>query len=172
MSSQTLIVALKGFKVRPQTLDKFLSVHGDVHGTQNGRYPPRYLYDNTGAASEKMSDILRARLTAIDGSSDSSGILAVVPSLYPHDRSPWVYVAYSHTFIYSQRLIPVCDLEKEAPRGFEQLRREILGCSSSPGTSEEGSMGFYVVVIGGRDGPLPAEFVERRKVLMTWPVSA
>ena len=172
MSTQNLVTALRGFKVRPQTFDKFLAMHGDINGTENGRDPPEYEYNNTGTASDKMSEILRARATAIHSSSDSSGIVVVVPSGYPHDRSPWVYVAYSHIFVYAQRLIPTDDFEKEAPQGFEQLRQEILDCSFGLDSPNEGLMGFYIVTTGGREGLLPAELLERRKVLITQSVSA
>ncbi|KAI3390475.1 hypothetical protein diail_9562, partial [Diaporthe ilicicola] len=103
--------------------------------------------------------------SAIDSNSDNNSILVVVPSGYPHDRSPWVYVAYNYTFVYSQRLIPIDDLQDEVPRGFEQLRQEILGYSSSSGldASNEGLMGFYIVTIGDRLGPKPAELQERNK---------
>lgn len=167
-ASQTLVIALRGFKVRPQTLDKFLAMNGDVHGTENGKSPPFYKYDDLGAASDKMSDILRARVTAIHKSSESGGILVAVPCIYPHDRSPWVYVAYSHTFVYSQRLITTDDFEKEAPRAFEQLRQEILECSSSPDELDEGLMGFYIINIWGQDGPKPAELKDRSKVFILY----
>lgn len=162
---QTLVVALRGFKVRPQTLDEFLASHGEPHGTENGTDPPYYQYDTTGAASDDFSNILRARATSIDSNNDSSGILVVVPSGYPHNRSPWVYVAYSYTFIYSQRLNPANDLKDEVPRGFEQLREEILGFSSRMDDANEGLIGFYIVLIADRMGPKPAELQERQKVL-------
>jgi hypothetical protein len=170
MSGQCLIIAFRGFKVRPQTLDKFLAMHGDIHGTENGKFPPRYHYDDTGAASDKTSDVLRSRATAIQNDSvgDNSGIFVIVPSVYPHDRSPWVYVAYNHTFVYSQRLIPTEDFGKEAPPAFEQLRQEILDCTSTGSRDEadEGLMGFYIVATGNRSGPIPAELLERRQVLI------
>lgn len=105
MSTQSLTTALRGFKVRLQTLDKSLSIHapgqvGDEHGTENARNPPEYEYNNTGAASDMMSNILRTWVTATLSSSHNSGILVVVPVLYTHDRSPWVYVACRHIFVY------------------------------------------------------------------------
>lgn len=167
-ASQTLVIALRGFKVRPQTLDRFLAMHGDVHGTENGTTQPFYKYDNTRVASEIMTDILRARATAVHKSSDVGGILVGVPCIYPHDRSPWAYVAYSHTFVYSQRLITTDEFGKQAPRGFEELRQEILECSSSPDESDEGLMGFYIINIWGRDGPEPVELKERNKVCILY----
>lgn len=113
-----------------------------------------------------MPGILRARTTTIDNGIGRSGILVAVPSAYPHDRSPWVHVAYSHTFVYSQRLIPTHDIRKKPPRGFEQLRQEILDCSSSPDASNEGLLGFHIVTTGGRSGPLPEELLEHRKVVI------
>lgn len=128
--------------------------------------PVCYQYNNTGAASDKISNILRAAATAIDSNSDSGGILVDIPSLYPHDRSPWVYVAVSRTFIYSQRLVTTDDLQKEVPRSFEQLGQELLDCSASPDASNEGLMGFYIAAIGGRLGPLPTELRGRNKVFI------
>lgn len=60
----------------------------------------------------------------MDSTIDSSGILVVNPAAYPHDRSHWVYVEYSYTFVHSQWLNPADDLQLEVPRGLEQLRQE------------------------------------------------
>lgn len=76
---QTLVVAFGGFRVRPQTLDDFLAAHGEPHGTENGTDPLYYQYDNTGAASDNLANMLRARATSIDSNTDSSGILVVIP---------------------------------------------------------------------------------------------
>lgn len=158
------VTALRGFKVRSQTLDNYLAANGDTTGTKDGSSPPYYQFDNDGVASHDMSNILRSRVTAIGSNDDSSGILVIVPSVYSHCRSPWVYVAYSYAFIYSQRLITAESLPKEVPRGFEELRQEVLGYSSSPNQGDEGQMGLYIVCTYDRQTPLPAELQQRGRV--------
>lgn len=158
------VTALRGFKVRSQTLDKYLAANGDTTGTRDGSFPPYYQFDNDGVASHDMSNILRSRMTAIGSNDDSNGILVIVPSVYCHCRSPWVYVAYSYAFIYSQRLITAESLPKQVPRGFEELRQEVLGYSSSPNQGDEGRMGLYIVCTFDRQTPLPAEIQQRGRV--------
>lgn len=158
------ITALRGFKVRPQTLDKYLAANGDTEGTGDGHHPPYHQFDDNGVASHVMSNILRSRVTAIGSDGDSNGILVVVPAVYCHNRSPWVYVAYSHVFVYSQRHITADSLPEQVPRGFEELRQEILGYSSSPNQGDEGQMGLYIVFTFDRQIPLPAELQQRGRV--------
>ncbi|POS78542.1 hypothetical protein DHEL01_v203074 [Diaporthe helianthi] len=99
-------------------------------------------------------------MTVINGKCDDSNILVLVASGYPHNRSPWVYVAYN--FIYSQRLIPAYGLQNEVSQGFGKLRQEILACNSGY-DADEGLVGFYIVIIANRSGPQPAELQEGDK---------
>lgn len=161
----SLITALRGFKVHSYTLDLYLSGHGDYQGTNIGRDPPYYRYDNSGAASDKASELLRARAAALGGDGDTSRILIVLPYVEPHERSPWVYVAYSYVFVYSQLLITADSLPDKVPRGFEELRQDILEESGSLlDSGDEGQMGFYIVRTDCRLSPTPAELHERYEV--------
>lgn len=161
----SLITALRGFKVHPYTLDLYLAGHGDYMGTDIGRHPPQYMHDDSGATLDKASEILRARAAALGGDADSSRILVVLPYVEPHEQSPWVYVAYSYVFVYSQLLITTDSLPDKVPRGFEELRQDILEeCASPLDPKDEGQMGFYITRTESRPSPVPAELHERYEV--------
>lgn len=165
-----LITALRGFKVRPSTLDMYLCVHGEEQGTDLGTIPPQYQFDDTGAASNKASNILRQRAATLGGDSQgSSGILVVLPFFRPHDESPWAYVAYSHAFVYSQLHITADSLPERVPRGFEELRQEMWNVwSSGSNVRDEFLMGFYIVRTDDQSCPMPAELKKHYNVRPGW----
>lgn len=165
-----LITALRGFKVRPSTLDLYVNMNGEKKGTSFGRYPPQYQFDDRGGASDAASNTLRERAAALGGDSqDSSGILVVLPFFLPHDESPWAYVAYSYTFVYSQLHITTDSLPERVPRGFEELRQEMLeDCTSGSNLGDEGLMGFYIVRTDDQACPMPAELKNRYTVRPGW----
>lgn len=164
----TLITALRGFKLRPDTLDYYLAMNRNYNNsTDGGRVPPQYQYDDRGAASDPASEILRARAAVLGGGSDSGNILVVLPLVEPHEQSPWVYVAYSYAFIYSQLLITTGSLPDRVPRGFEELRQEILErCPLAPDAGEQGTMGFYIVATDNCPRPLPLELKDKYRVCL------
>ncbi|KAI7783173.1 hypothetical protein LA080_012469 [Diaporthe eres] len=141
-----MITALRGFKVSPETLDKYLAEKGDCKGSDIGTTPPQYVFDDRGA-SDKASDIVRKRVVTMGGDAkDSEDILVVVP--FVKSRPPsWVFVAYNYAFVYDQLLITTSFLPERVPQKFEELRQEIL--EYTPGSDlrdgSEGLMGFYVV---------------------------
>lgn len=167
----TLITALRGFKLRPDTLDQYLTMNGKYEDwTNGGRLPPQYQYDDRGAASDKASEILRARAAALGGGSDTGNILVVLPFVEPHEQSPWVYVAYSYAFVYSQLLITTSSLPDRVPGGFEELRQEILEwCNVDPDAGDQGTMGFYIVATDKCSRPLPVELKNKYKVCLGCP---
>lgn len=164
----SLITALRGFKLRPDTLDHYLAMNGNHNNsTDGGRFPPQYQYDGRGAASDKASEILRARAAALGGGSDTGNILVVLPFVEPHEQSPWVYVAYSYAFVYSQLLITTSSLPDRVPGGFEELRQEILElCTLTPDAGDQGTMGFYIVATDNCSRPLPMELKNKYSVCL------
>lgn len=164
MPGSNTITALRGFRVRLSTLDKFLVANGKVHGAENG-FAPLYDFDKPEGPDE-ISALLRAK------SGGGSGMLYVVPAAEGHDITPYVYVAYQYRHVYSQlRITPQDPPEQPVPAEFEQLRQEILryrassGDGASQGVDEEdGAMGLYIVYTGGRSAPIPPELRERYKV--------
>lgn len=164
MPGSNTITALRGFRVRLSTLDKFLVANGKAHGAENG-FAPLYDFDKPEGPDE-ISAILRAK------AGGGSGILYVVPAAEGHDVTPYVYVAYQYRHVYSQlRITPHDPPEQPIPAEFEQLRQEILsyrenaGDGSSQGNDQEdGAMGLYIVYTEDRSAPDPPELRERYKV--------
>lgn len=165
MPGTNIVTALRGFRVRLSTMDKFLVANGNLHGTLNGM-PPLYDFEKPEGPDE-ISALLRAK------AGGGSGILYVVPAAEGHDETPYVYVAYEYRHDYSQlRIIPQDPPEQPIPAGFEQLRQEVLGyrtVSGGDGASqgvdeEDGVMGLYIVYTEERNAPSPAELQERYKV--------
>lgn len=164
MPGPNLITALRGFKVRISTLDKFLVAHGKPHGTNTGATPPIYEYDDNGNATEEISELLRAQVKAA-GNSDGSGlntILLVIPSVEGHDCSYWAYVAYSYVQIYAHRHITSQDPPEKIPQGFEELRQNVLKYSLD--YKDEGLVGLFIVFTEGRPGRTPPEILKRDQV--------
>lgn len=165
MAGPNLVTALRGFKIRTSTLDKFVIAHGKPDGTKCGTIPPLYKYDDEGNATDEISEVLRARTEAFAGKSSSlTTVLLVMPSVEGHDHSSWAYVAYSYAHIYAQRHITPQDPSEQMPQGFEDLRQDVLGYSSSPEEHDEGLMGLFVVLTEGRVGSIPPELLERDQV--------
>lgn len=164
MPGSNTVTALRGFRVRLSTLDKFLVANGKVHGAENG-FAPLYHFEKPEGPDE-ISALLRAK------AGGGSGILYVVPAAEGHDITPYVYVAYQYRHVYSQlRITPQDPPEQPIPAEFEQLRQEILGYKASAGDGasqgadeEDGAMGLYIVYTEGRSAPIPPELQERYKV--------
>lgn len=145
--THVMITALRGVKLCPETLDKYLAEKGDYKGSDIGTTPPQYPFDDRGAPSDKVSNILRKRLLALGGDAqDSSDILVVVPFV-KSQKSSWVFVAYSYALVHAYLPITTAILPEPVPRGFESLRQEMLEYASGPVLLDdsEGQMGFYIV---------------------------
>lgn len=164
MPGTNTVTALRGFRVRLTTLDKYLVANDKVHGAQNG-FAPFYHFEKPEGPDE-ISALLRAN------GGGSSGILYVVPAAEGHDITPYVYVAYQYRHVYSQlRITPQDPPEEPVPAAFEELRQEILGYRAGPGDGaaqefdeDDGAMGLYIVYTEGRSAPEPPELEERYKV--------
>lgn len=163
MPGPNLITVLRGFKVRTSTLDEFLVANGKAHGIQTGTLPPLYTYDDNGNATDEISEVLRSRVQAAGGT-DTTGVLFLVPPVEGHDHSAWAYISYSYSQVYAQRRITTEDPPERVPPGFEELRRKILGYSSSPDCKDEGLIGLYIVLSEKRASSLPAVLKERYNV--------
>lgn len=140
-----MITALRGIRLHTETLDNYLVMKGDYKGSDIGTTPPHYQFDDRGAPSDKASDILRRRMVALGGDAkDSRDVLVVLP-FDNFQTSSWVYVTYSYAFVHSQLHMTAAVLEERVPRGFEELRQEILECSPDSNLQDDGLMGFYIV---------------------------
>jgi len=163
MPGSNTITALRGFRVRVSTLDKFLVANGRVHGADRGWAP---FWDDEPAAPNEISALLREK------AGGGSRLVYVVPAVEGHDFTPYVYVAYQYRHVYSQlRITPEDPPEQPVPTEFEQLRQEILGYSDGAGEEgarevdqEDGAMGLYIVYTEDRWAPIPPELEERDKV--------
>ncbi|KAH8779759.1 hypothetical protein F5883DRAFT_689331 [Diaporthe sp. PMI_573] len=144
MAGPDLVTALRGFKIRTATLDKFLIAHGKPLGTNSGNIPPFYDYDDNGNTTDEISAVLRA-------SSGLATVLLVMPFVEGHDPSSWAYVAYSYAHIYAQRHITPQDPSEQMPQGFQELRQDVLKYSSSS-EDDKGLMGLFVVITEARPG--------------------
>lgn len=165
MPGPNLVTALRGFKVRTSTLDKFLIAHGKSNGTDSGAVPPNYTYDDNGKATDEISEVLSAQLQAVAGKGSSlATVLLVMPSVEGHSRPSWSYVAYSYAHVYAQRHITSQDPLEQIPEGFEELRQDVLRYSLSSEENDEGLVGLFVVITEGRPGPCPPELLEREQV--------
>ncbi|KAG8159399.1 hypothetical protein KVR01_011060 [Diaporthe batatas] len=155
MAGPDLVTALRGFKIRTTTLNKFLIAYGKPLGIDSAYIPPAYDYDDNGNATDEISEVLRAN-------SGLASVLLVMPSVEGHSRSSWAYVAYSYAHIYAQRNITPQDPAEQIPQGFEELRQDVLKHSSSL-EEGEGLMGLFVVLTEDRPGPTPRELQERNR---------
>ncbi|KAH8756337.1 hypothetical protein F5883DRAFT_468674 [Diaporthe sp. PMI_573] len=148
MPGPNLITVLRGLKVRVSTMDTFLRANGMPHGTDGTSFVP--FYDNE--TPDEITALLRVK-------AGSNNILYVVPSIECHDRSSYVYIAYSYVHVYAQRCITPDNPADKIPEGFKKLREEILKSSKD---NEEGLVALFVIYTD-QPGPNPPELQERQK---------
>lgn len=160
MPGPNTITALRGFKVRISTLNAFLVANGKEHGAEEG-FPPFY----DGPDPDDISALLREKVAINESGENTDGILYVVPSVEGHDRSPYAYIAYSYVHVYAQRRITPESPPEQVPRGFEELREEILAYSKDREENQEGLMGLFIVFTDERPSPDPPELQERYRVI-------
>ncbi|KAL2193569.1 hypothetical protein P885DRAFT_72165 [Corynascus similis CBS 632.67] len=142
-----LTVILRGFKAPIVVLDRFHSSNGveETNGT-----PPRLFYLPGGMPH-------RAR-----------------PPRQGHARSTYGYVAYAYTMVYSQHMIDLArELPDQAPPGFAELRREILGFAEEGDKAllrvariqgaegEDCTSLLFIVVTDEREFPLERNFIRQ-----------
>jgi hypothetical protein len=96
----------------------------------------------------------------------------MIPSREGHNSSAIAYVTYTWVTIYAQREIQLTeDLPEGVPKGFDELRTEILSYHDSvpivpqEQIKDDGKMGLYVVYTYDIRGLYrPQEFLDRYKV--------
>ncbi|KAI7778285.1 hypothetical protein LA080_002393 [Diaporthe eres] len=85
MPGESIVTALRAFRVRLRTLDKFLVANGKVHGAGNG-FAPFYHFEKPEGPDE-ISELLRERLMAAAEFSMSChplrGMIASLMSTWP-----------------------------------------------------------------------------------------
>lgn len=140
------VCILRGFRIRPSTLDMYLAMNGEYMGTNNGSYPPRYIFGSDGPIADQASVVLRRRMEALGGDrANSHRTLVVLPLTLSSEPSPWAYVPYIFSSTFTEFRVTAAAPAAQMPPGFEELRREILAHCTRGTDPEEGMMGLYVV---------------------------
>ncbi|KAK4238485.1 hypothetical protein C8A03DRAFT_43759 [Achaetomium macrosporum] len=151
-----ITVILRGFKVPISVLNRFLASNGveEIDGT-----PPRlfYLPGEPPTVLDPQSACLRAKLVPA-GDTDSRARL-FIPQPQGQSRSTYGYVAYAYTQVYIERMIDSArELPDQAPPGFAELRREILGFAEE---GEEPLLLLFSVITDDREFPLEGTFMRQ-----------
>ncbi|KAK4031249.1 hypothetical protein C8A01DRAFT_21507 [Parachaetomium inaequale] len=142
MGSTTLI---RGFKVSVATFDAFLAANNvyETYGTPPfyGRHPDK----------DPISKLLFAKISQYDSDADKNKFRVLIPAIEGAGRSKTAYVAYAWAAVRAHREIKMDeDLPAGVPKGFEELRQEILGYGKDVGDgdkiADEGKLGIYMVV--------------------------
>ncbi|KAK3897074.1 hypothetical protein C8A05DRAFT_39376 [Staphylotrichum tortipilum] len=156
MGSTTI---LRGFKVSVATLDAFLAAN-DVDETYST--PPFYKQHPDGDA---ISRLLFSKVAQHDPAADKNRFRVLIPEVEGMAHAKTAYVAYAWAPVRAHRELKLDeDLPAEVPKGFEELRKEVLGygegIKDEDRVADEGKMGVYMVVtydIRGSYGPGLAE---------------
>lgn len=143
-SSATL---LYGFKVSVAALDAFLAANNvdETFGT------PPYLEHPD---HDPVSKFLLAKMARFDDKADKNKFRVVMPAIHPSDIAKTAYVTYAWVRVSASN-DSACevslehDLPAEPPKGFEELRSEILAfgdkVAAEKRLADEGKMGLYLV---------------------------
>lgn len=142
MGSTTLI---RGFKVSVATFDAFLAANHvyETYGT-----PPFYGHHPD---KDPISKLLFAKISQYDSDADKDKFRVLIPAIEGVGRSKTAYVAYTWAAVRAHREIKMDeDLSARVPKGFEELRQEILGYEKDVGDgdkiADEGKLGIHMVV--------------------------
>ena len=165
-----LTTILRGFKVPIAILDRFLESNG-VRQTYG--FPP--IYDRLplpgskdGSTLDPQSAFLRTKLP-----NHANATRIFIPNRQGMSRSTHAYIAYTYVMVFGQRQIDLAaELPADAPPGFAELRREILGFVgkgeermlqvAGMQAGEEGgypASGLFVVVTDQREYPWKGPFM-------------
>ncbi|KAK4137288.1 hypothetical protein BT67DRAFT_431634 [Trichocladium antarcticum] len=147
-SSTTL---LYGFKVSVATLDAFLVANnGDetFGNTPLGEHP-----DNN------VSKLLLAKVARFDDKADKNKFRVVMPAIHPSDIATTAYITYSWVDVSAtpdamDREVKLEHDLPEPPKGFEELRAEILAfgdtVAAEKKVADEGKMGSHQAMDAAR----------------------
>ncbi|KAK3316474.1 hypothetical protein B0H66DRAFT_576354 [Apodospora peruviana] len=149
-------IILCGFKVSVAVLDAFLAANG---------------VDETHPDKDPISVLLYTKITEaadVTVGIDKNRCRVMIPSREGNNDSFVAYVTYAWVTVYAHRE-PLLenDLPMEIPKGFEELREEILSFAnnSDDKIADEGKMGLFVMYTYGVRGLyVPKEVAERAKV--------
>lgn len=152
MPSLGSITLLRGFKVSVATLDAFLAANGvdETYGD-----PPFY----KDHPHNDVSKLLYRKIAhaAASAGADADRFRLIIPAREGHNSSTVAYITFAWVTVYAHREIVLQDdLPTDPPRGFVQLREEILsfgnkveeGATATDDGSklpDEGNMGLYMV---------------------------
>lgn len=115
------VCVLRGFRIRPSTLDMYLALNGEYRGTNNGSFPPRYIFGSDGPMTDQASEVLRRRMEALGGYPENSHrTLVVLPLTLSSEPSPWAYVPYIFSFTFTEFRITAAAPAAQMPPGFER----------------------------------------------------
>ncbi|EIM89675.1 uncharacterized protein STEHIDRAFT_118812 [Stereum hirsutum FP-91666 SS1] len=144
---------LRGFKVSVATLDAFLAANGvdETYGD-----PPFY---KDHPHNDAVSKLLYRKIAhaAASAGADADRFRLIIPAREGHNSSTVAYITFAWVTVYAHREIVLQDdLPTDPPRGFVQLREEILsfgnkveeGATATDDGSklpDEGNMGLYMV---------------------------
>ncbi|KAK4163279.1 hypothetical protein QBC43DRAFT_319827 [Cladorrhinum sp. PSN259] len=137
---------LRGFKVSSAALDLFLEANG----------VPR-LYSSAPFADSHPDDfpskLLFNKIISHDPNADKNRFRVLMPSFNGwHEQSKVAFVSYVWTVVKFYRELDVDkDLPPEVPKGFEELRQEILSfekdvVSEQDKVKDSGKISLYLVV--------------------------
>jgi hypothetical protein len=153
MGTEGSTTIIRGFKVSVMTLDAFLAAHGvdETYGT-----PPFYC-DHP--ENDPISTLLFSKISQHDPNADKNRFRVLIPLYESKPRFKTAYVAYAWVPVRTHREIKMDEaLPAEIPKGFEELRQEILSYEGlgkdefgNPATdedkiSDEGKMGVYAII--------------------------
>ncbi|KAK3305241.1 uncharacterized protein B0T15DRAFT_191797 [Chaetomium strumarium] len=153
MGTEGSTTIIRGFKVSVLTLDAFLAAHG-VDQTYGA--PPFYSHHPD---DDPISKLLISKISQHDPNADKSRFRVLIPLYESMPNFKTAYVAYAWVPVKAHREIKLDEyLPAEIPRGFEELRQEILsyeglgkdefGNPAKEGEriAEEGKMGVYAII--------------------------
>jgi hypothetical protein len=141
MGSTTII---RGLKVSVATLDTFLAANDvdETYGT-----PPFY---KRHPDEDPISRLLFSKISPHDPDADKNRFRVLIPLVEGMGHAKTAYVAYTWAAVQVHRELKMDeDLPAEVPKGFEELRQEILGYGKDTNDedriADEGKMGVYMV---------------------------
>ncbi len=142
MGSTTII---RGFKVSVAALDAFLAANNvdETYGT-----PPFY---EEHPDEDPISKLLFSKISQHDPDADKNKFRVLIPSIAGMGRARTAHIAYVWAAVRAHREVKMDeDLPAEIPKGFEELRQEILGhgkeVQDRDRIADEGKLGVYLVV--------------------------
>ncbi|KAK3996580.1 hypothetical protein QBC44DRAFT_317177 [Cladorrhinum sp. PSN332] len=135
---------LRGFKVSVAALDLFL----EANGVNRTYATPPFANEHPDGA---VSQLLFQKVAAHNPDADKNGFRVLIPTLEAMADSKTAYVSYVWTVVKAHRELKIEeDLPADIPKGFEELRREILSfgkdVSEGDKITDEGKTGLYLVV--------------------------